>query len=194
MNFGRHNYKLTNHEFLGNCTFTATGIKAYPESRLSPIVPDRCSIFFERRFLPDETPERIENEFKELIAAAREKIEKFDASVEILKVFPSLYCPKEEPVAQALLKARERVLGGPGKISAWIFGTDGAFIAQRGIPCVGFGPGDKFFAHTPEEHIPIEHLEKAAMIMCSNPYERVGMNILSCSVATRNLDFKFCQQ
>jgi len=29
------------------------------------------------------------------------------------------------------------------------------------IPTIGFGPGDEKYAHTCEEHVPIEHLVKA---------------------------------
>jgi len=163
MNFLRDKYRLPEDNFFGSCTVTPIDINASP-GRLSPIVPDQCSIFFDRRFLPSESPEKIESEFKQLIKMAQEEIIDFDATVEIIKVFPALFCSKEEPVAQALVKARERVLSKKGKLSTWIFGTDGAFIAKRGIPCAGFGPGNELFAHTPEDHVPIRHLEQAAKV------------------------------
>ncbi len=156
-------YHLPEDNFFGNCTVTPIDINASP-GRLSPIVPDQCVIFFDRRFLPSESPEKIENEFQQLIKIAQREIIDFNATIEITKIFPELFCSQEEPVVQALLKARERVLGEKAKLSTWIFGIDGAFIAKRGIPCAGFGPGNELFAHTPEDHIPIEHLEKATKV------------------------------
>jgi len=173
INFLRENYHLPEDNFFGNCTVTPIDINASP-GRLSPIVPDQCSIFFDRRFLPSESSEKIESEFRQLIKMAKKEIIDFDATVEIIKVFPSLFCAKEEPVVQALVNARERVLGEKGKLSTWIFGTDGAFIAQRGIPCAGFGPGNELFAHTPEDHIPIRHLEQAAKVYAEAIIEICG--------------------
>ena len=173
INFLRKNYHLPEDNFFGNCTVTPIDINASP-GRLSPIVPDQCSIFFDRRFLPSESSEKIESEFRQLIKMAKKEIIDFDATVEIIKVFPSLFCAKEEPVVQALVNARERVLGEKGKLSTWIFGTDGAFIAQRGIPCAGFGPGNELFAHTPEDHIPIRHLEQAAKVYAEAIIEICG--------------------
>lgn len=161
--FYLENYDLPKHELLGDCTTTVLDIRAVTE-RKAPVVPDLCYVYFDRRFLPGETREKIIAEYREIIKQAQKVIADFDADVEITKWGLALYTPVEEMVVQALLKARSKIMGDEGKISAWIFGTDGAFIADKGIPTVGFGPGDEAFAHTPEEHIPVKHLELATKV------------------------------
>ena len=37
---------------------------------------------------------------------------------------------------------------------------EGGFINMYGIPVVYFGPGDFKFVHTPNEQIPLSHIEK----------------------------------
>jgi acetylornithine deacetylase len=45
------------------------------------------------------------------------------------------------------------------------FGTDAATIAGAGIPTVVFGPGDIAQAHTADEWVSLEQVEKAAEIL-----------------------------
>lgn len=163
-------HKLPSHPLLGPCTSTILDIKADTE-RKAPVLPDRCYVYVDRRFLPGETKEDILREFETLISDAKEEINNLEVSVEITKWGLALYTPEEEPITQALINGRTKTLGEAGSLSAWIFGTDGAFIADRGIPCVGFGPGDEAYAHTPEDHIPIDHLDKATKVYIQTALE-----------------------
>lgn len=163
-------YKLPSHELLGQCTTTILDIKADTE-RKAPVLPDRCVVYVDRRFLPGETKEEIMKEFQELLKGAQKEISDLDVEIEITKWGLALFTPEQEPITQALKIARERALGEVGELSAWIFGTDGAFVADRGIPCVGFGPGDEAFAHTPDDHISIEDLDQATQVYIQTALE-----------------------
>lgn len=159
----KSNLRQSSHPLLGDCSKTVLDIRA-ETTRKAPVVPDLCHIYFDRRFLPGETKESVLGEFNALIESAKKEIPDFKASAEITKWGIELYTPEEEPIVEAISKARTAVLGDAGQKSAWIFGTDGAFVAAHGIPTVGFGPGDEQYAHTPDDHIPLSHLEKAARI------------------------------
>ncbi len=167
------NYTLPKHDLLGDCTVTILDFVT-ATSRKAPVVPDRCEIYVDRRFLPGETKEQIMQEFRELINKAKTQIKDLEAEPEITKWGVALYTPPEEVIVEKLVAARQKVMGEAGKLSAWIFGTDGAFVAERGIPTVGFGPGNEYFAHTPEDHLPISHLEIAAKIYAQTVLEICG--------------------
>ena len=64
------------------------------------------------------------------------------------------------------LKARlPRKLTGEQMTIAVPFGTDASTIAEAGIPAVVFGPGDIRQAHTKDEWIELDQIERAAEIL-----------------------------
>ena len=153
----REHYKLPSHPMLGDCTFTVIDIVSRP-GRLGPITPDWCEIALDRRYLPEETAASVQKEIEALIDDRRKNDPDFKAKVALVKDFPPLYCPVDEPIVRIIQSVRKAVLGAKGELSTWKFGVDGTFIQRVGIPCAGFGPGDERFAHTPEDHVPIADL------------------------------------
>lgn len=156
-------YALPVDPFFGPCTVTAIDISASP-GRLTPIVPDRCNLVVDRRYLPSESAESVQRELEALIAAIKAEDPRFEAEVTLAKNFPPYYCKPEEEVVKLLQGARKKVLGEDGKFQAWRFGVDGTFIHRAGIPCAGFGPGNEDLAHTPEDYVPVDDLIVAAKV------------------------------
>ena len=153
----REKYALPSHPILGDCTFTVIDIVSGP-GRLGPITPDRCEIALDRRYLPEETAASVQKEIEAMMDKRKAEDPDFKGVVELVKDFPPLYCPPDEPIVQIIQKARKAILGDEGDVSTWKFGVDGTFIQRAGIPCAGFGPGDERFAHTPEDHVPVADL------------------------------------
>ncbi len=156
-------YPLPEHDFLGRATVTVLDICASPGA-LSPIVPDRCEAVIDRRFLPEETQPVLLEGLQEVFRSVKDQDPEFEADAEPLKWFPAMFTGPDEPIVKAMLRARREVLGEEGEIGAWYFGVDGTFINQAGIPCVGFGPGNEYLAHTPRDVVPARHLFDAARV------------------------------
>ena len=150
-------YPLPEHPFLGRATVTCLDINASPGA-LTPIVPDRCTAVIDRRFLPDETEESLLAGLRAVCDRLATRDADFQAEVKTRKWFPAMFTEPASPIVQATLEARRKVMGSPGEIAAWYFGVDGTFLNQAGIPCVGFGPGNEYLAHTPNDVAPIEDL------------------------------------
>ncbi len=159
----RTGYELSSHPMLGPCTFAVIDILSRP-GRLGPITPDLCEIALDRRYLPEESAETVQKEIETLLERRAVSDDDFRWEIERVKDFPPFFCEEDQPVVKLAKAARETVLGDPGKISVWKFGVDGTFIHRAGIPCVGFGPGDEGFAHTPEDHVPVDHLVRACRV------------------------------
>ncbi|MBU4565288.1 MAG: M20/M25/M40 family metallo-hydrolase [Desulfarculus sp.] len=163
LNALQQDYELPEHPVLGPATVTVLDINASPGA-LSPIVPDRCNLIVDRRFLPEETQDGLLAGFQELLDAIKARDPEFKATLEPLKWFPAMLTEPGEPVVQAMLRARETVMGQAGEVGNWYFGVDGTFISQAGIPCVGFGPGNEFLAHTPGDVVPVDQVITACQV------------------------------
>lgn len=159
----RTGYKLSSHPVLGPCTFAVIDILSRP-GRLGPITPDACEIALDRRYLPEESAESVQKEIEAILERRAASDDNFRWEVERVKDFPPFFCDEDQPVVQLAKAARTAVLGNPGETSVWKFGVDGTFIHGAGIPCVGFGPGNERFAHTPEDHLPVDHLIRACRV------------------------------
>jgi len=151
---------LPNDPMLGRGTVTPVSIST-PTS--GPIVPDRCSVLLDRRLVRGERPDSVLSLYKELDLGVRVEIMREELRAytgEILEVegfFPAwLMDPQDEWVVRA-----QRALGGV-PLKVWRFSTDGVeSCGRRGIPTVGYGPGDERLAHQPDECLPLADLEAA---------------------------------
>jgi len=148
---------LPEHPLAGRCTYAVTRITCSP-GRLS-VVPDRCDLTLDVRYLPGEPPDRPEADLKAILTRLEDGVPGFRAELRRTKNMPPFLTSPEHPAAQLLRAVAEGVSGRPVSFGTWRFGTDGTFIANEfGITTLGYGPGDEWFAHTPEEHLPVAQL------------------------------------
>ncbi|CAN5679239.1 succinyl-diaminopimelate desuccinylase [soil metagenome] len=115
------------------------------------VVPDRVEIDLAHRFAPDRTPEQAEQYVRDLIAPHLEAGDQVD----LVDMSPAAYPATDHPCIAALIERQG--LGVRAKLG-W---TDVARFAARGTPAVTLGTGDSSLAHTPEEHLRRESIERA---------------------------------
>jgi acetylornithine deacetylase len=125
-------------------------------------VPDRCRVEIDRRLLPGEDAGAAA---AELLAYLRGRAGGIDFGFGD----PWLSAPALSPdgsagLVERLLRAAEPV-AGKRRVTAVPYGTDAAPLAQAGVPCVVFGPGDIARAHTCDEWAPLEEVGQAAEIL-----------------------------
>jgi acetylornithine deacetylase len=114
--------------------------------------PDRCRLDVERRTLPGETPERVEEELRALLPES--------GSVRVAFVREPLETSAGEPVVEALHReAGTELVGLP-------FWTDAALFAAAGIPSVVFGPGGGGL-HELVEWADLDELDRAVAVFCA---------------------------
>lgn len=114
------------------------------------VVPDRVEFDLGHRFAPDRTAEQAEAEVRALLAPFLES----DDTVELVDASPAAWPAVDHPCIAALIQRHG--LGVRAKLG-W---TDVARFAERGVPAVNLGPGDSTLAHTAEEHVRRESLER----------------------------------
>jgi len=165
---------LGDDPFLGHGKITVTDMEV--ETPSINAVPNRATIYIDRRLTFGEEPEREIERIRKLVPA--DNREAGDITVELLryddpsytgyvkvvdKIFPAWAVPEEHPLIQAGLEAC-RLIGlpdhTPGK---WDFSTNGNYWAGRaGIPALGFSPADEKTAHTVLDSVPLDDVVKSA--------------------------------
>jgi len=167
---------LPGHELLGRSTINLTIISCSP-GRLS-IIPDRCIVSLDRRFIPGESPEQALAQIETMIteigqgdpdfqgfARIREVEEVSYTGMKTLarKVLHTWLTPADHPRVVQVRSALSEI-GQEPAFSYWDFGTDGSHTAAvLGIPTIGYGPGDESLAHTPREKIGLDSLVQSVV-------------------------------
>lgn len=151
---------MPEHPLAGRCTSAITNIAVSP-GRLA-VIPDRCRLHFDVRFLPGESHERPVADVRALLERLRATVPHFDYDLRERIVMPSYLMPPDHPAVDTLSAIVESVIGRVPKRQCYTAGTDGTYLwNQFGIPVLGCGPGRLELAHSPIEHIAIAELIKA---------------------------------
>jgi acetylornithine deacetylase len=124
-------------------------------------VPDGCVIEVDRRLLPGEDPRAAWESFRDHLEA--------NAQVPVVCDPVWMACPALDPgrsvaMCDRLGKAIDAV-EGRHDVLAVPFGTDASTIAEAGVPAVVFGPGDIAQAHTRDEWVELDQIDRAAEIL-----------------------------
>lgn len=114
------------------------------------VVPDRVEIDLVHRFAPDRSPAQAEEFVLNLIAPFVETADE----VELIDVSPAARPAVDHPVVRALIDRHDLM------VTAKLGWTDVARFAERGVPAVNFGPGDPTVAHTAEERVHRDSIER----------------------------------
>jgi acetylornithine deacetylase/succinyl-diaminopimelate desuccinylase-like protein len=142
------------HPLLGRPTINVGSIRGGTQAN---IVPDSCQILVDRRTLPGETEARVEREIHSLLRKHGLDVT-FDrgrlAPCEPMETNPKL------PLVRQFLTSIDQ----PKPTGASYF-CDASVLSRGGIPSIVFGPGDISQAHTVDEWIDVDSLDRGKDIL-----------------------------
>jgi acetylornithine deacetylase len=125
------------------------------------IVPGACWIEVDRRLVPGEEPEKVLSDYGELLRGFRAS----HPGIEVVMESRALRDrPLETPADCAIVAHTARVLKEMGldpRPCGVPFGSDASKLSAVGIPSIILGPGSIEQAHTVDEFVEIEQVEKA---------------------------------
>lgn len=124
------------------------------------VVPDHCVIDIDRRVLPGEDSFHVRTE---VIEHLRQQLDFELIHEEPYCLSSALGDELNGQLAGSLMRSIEHVVG-PRSVIGVPFGTHASRVAAIGIPAVVFGPGDIAQAHTKDEWIAVDELQKATDI------------------------------
>ncbi len=142
------------HALLGHPTVSVGMIGGGTQAN---IVPDQCRILVDRRTVPGETEPAVLREIISLLKSRHLK-----ATINNGKFAACL--PLETNPALPMVRQFLSSMGQRKPVGVNYF-CDASILAQGGIPSVVFGPGDIAQAHTSDEWIGVDSLERATSMI-----------------------------
>ena len=140
--------KAQHHPLLGHPTINVGWVQGGSQPN---VVPDRCVVQVDRRTLPGERWNAVKGEIVRVGKAAGVRVKVTDIRGHPT---PALETDPTLPAVRTFMKAT-----GQRRTYGVDYFCDAALIAESGVPCVVYGPGDIAQAHTTDEWIAIPSLE-----------------------------------
>ena len=159
---------------VGFSSIALTNIRCTPGAMC--IVPDRCYLTYDRRYVPGEDVDgcvcqiqRIIDDIKkddpnfraEVSIAVSERTTYTGKSIAVANMKQTWKLDKEHAVTLACKQALEEV-GQTVKYGYWDFGTDLSYVSGKLCkPCIGYSPMQEYYCHRPVDQCRLDYMEKA---------------------------------
>jgi acetylornithine deacetylase/succinyl-diaminopimelate desuccinylase-like protein len=137
------------------------------------VVPGESTCTVDRRFMPEESVEEIEDEILSVVKRAASAQPGLRTETKRLAVMPPSSCPREAAIAQCLTQSVEFVNGGPPHIMGVSGFTDAHFFSEL-MPTVMYGPQILEKAHAEDEYVVLEHVSRAAKVLAVTALSFLG--------------------
>ena len=133
-------------------------------------VPDACEIYLDRRTVPGETLEMIEEEMDAIVAGknANWEVDTVNRaawtgnSITYRPLHTAWQIEDAHPLMQSSLRAYQSTFfEEPPPPGFWDFSTNAVGLMRHNIPCIGFGPGDPKQAHMRDERCELDQITGA---------------------------------
>ena len=141
------------------------------------VVPDWCHFWIDRRTIPGETKEDVKREVEQFLHPIKDRRPDFQYEIlvnqrpdwkwlEIIeRGYKAVLISEKEEIVKLASSAYKRVVGSDPEIAFLMFWTEADFLVNElGIPTIIFGPGEPGRAHSTNECISVDQLERAAKI------------------------------
>ncbi len=156
---------LPRSRFLGIPHVTATRCAAPLDGvAQNNVIPARAGLVLDVRLIPGLAPEAVMAALESLAREAEARQPGIKIELETMEPpRPATRTDRDAPVVRALAWAVGAVTGRRPRWGGVPGSTDGTiFVAERGIPIVTFGPGQREVPHQVDEYVEVAQLEEAA--------------------------------
>lgn len=133
----------------------------------APIVPDRCRITIDRRYIIEETLEEVKSEMVALLEKVKARRPGFAYDIrDLFEVRPTM-TSEDAPVVQSTSAAIGKVLSKHSEFVVSPGTYDQKHFDQIGgiKDCIAYGPGILDLAHQPDEWIGVDDMVDSAKVM-----------------------------
>lgn len=135
------------------------------------VLADEVTLRIDRRIIPEESPEAVEEQIRDIIGEALKNTHGISADIKrILLAKPMIATPKSLAFANCLAANAEAILGDSINPAKGIpLYTDARLYAEKGIPTIMYGAGPRSVleanGHRADERVPIQTIAQAATVV-----------------------------
>ena len=140
-------------------------------------VPYECTAWFDARLNPDAGPEVVLGQIEELLEKLSAEDSDFHAELlrdQVKLSLPAAYVNPDHELVQAAKHALARVTGQEAQVGANPAMTMAHVLITRGVPAIIYGPGSIAQAHTADEWVRVEEIERAPLFYAALIEELLG--------------------
>jgi acetylornithine deacetylase len=130
-------------------------------------IPDEFAAEYIVFYSPHDPRDAVREEIEQCLRTAAQRDEWLRAhppAIEWLPTIPAADAGVDHPLYEIARRAIADVAGEPPLVQGLVAGCDAAWMCERGIPTLIYGPGDIAHAHAPNECVAIEDLVQAAKV------------------------------
>jgi succinyl-diaminopimelate desuccinylase len=142
----------------------------------APVVPDRCRMVIDRRFLMEESIDAVKAEIAATLDRATARRPFAWTIRDMHEVLPTM-TDRDAPVSAALTRAIGATFGREPKyvVSPGTYDQKHVDRIGRLRNCVAYGPGILDLAHQPDEYVAVEDMLDAATVMARALADLLGV-------------------
>lgn len=134
------------------------------------VVADTLSLRIDRRIVPEESPEAVEAELRQVIEDACAALAGISVEIrQILLARPFAPAPGAAEFAALMCREATQVMGKPVTPIGVPLYTDARLYSEAGIPTVMYGAGPESLleanGHRADERVPLDELRKATLVV-----------------------------
>ena len=133
----------------------------------TPCVADRCTVIFDRRFLPEEEFETVRGEVEELLKRLSVRTPDLRYDLQDRLIVQPMRTPEMSPVVVAVRDGVRSVLDREATLVASPGTYDHKHVTNIGgvTDCIAYGPGALHLAHQPDEWCGIDDLVASTKVL-----------------------------
>jgi len=136
------------------------------------VVADRLSLRIDRRIVPEESPEAVEAELRDVIEDACRALPGITVEIRrILLARPFAPAPGAKELTELLCREASEVMGKPVTPIGVPLYTDARLYSEAGIPTVMYGAGPESLleanGHRADERVPLAELRLATQVVAN---------------------------
>lgn len=157
---GRWNEQLRQrtHPVLPGPTVAVTTIEGGEKDN---IIPDRCAVCFDRRIIPGETPDQVEQELQQVLQRTKQQMPDLHYEMERYICLASGSIDMDSPLCEMAQQVYQQCFDKQAVVCGFPATCEQCIFTNAGIPTMIFGPGSIAQAHIVDEYVELEQLDQA---------------------------------